>query len=91
MKVVILFLLESNGNCLYLPSSLKYLFFSLLIGDLNLYKKSIKALSVLFFVSHISKSPLIFGFSNLVIAESTFKAIATFNSCQNISLVNTVS
>ena len=90
IKVVILFLFESKGNCLYFPSSFKYFSFSTLIDDLNLYKKSIKALSVLFLVSHISKSPLIFGSFNLVIVESTFNDIATLNSFQNNLLLNIV-
>ena len=90
IKVVILFLLESKGNCLNESSLLKYFSFSTLIGDLNLYTKSIKALSVLFFVSHISISPFILGLSSLLIEQSTFNEIATLSTSQNESFLNKV-
>ena len=90
IKVVILFLFESNGNCLLFPSTSRYLLFSTLIGDLNLYKKSMKALSVLFFVSHTSLSPLISGSFSFVILESTFNAMATFKVFQYFSLLKRV-
>ena len=90
IKVVILFRLESKGNCLKLFGDDKYLSCSTLIGDLNRYKKSINALSVLFLVSATSVSPLILGLSNFVIEHSTFNASAVFKISQNFSFLNTV-
>ena len=52
-----------------------YFTLKLFIDSLNLYKKSIKALSVLFFVSKYSMSPLSSGDSNSFMFPSTFNAI----------------